>query len=230
MAVLHDQLQEPPHFETTEECAKLTAQIAALRDEVRTLSKRGQDLTMVFTDKIRVLQGEIQAQNEIKARFATVASQQRRIAELAAREKELARQYEALERGLYLCDLFTKTKVGLLTERINSKFQSVSFRLFVEQVNGGIREDCEVMIPGPSGSMVPFAFANHGARVNAGLEIIDTLSKHWNLTMPIFIDNAESVTRLLPAESQVIRLVVSATDNALRLELNQEREDENHGN
>ncbi len=75
------------------------------------------------------------------------------------------------------------------------------------------------MIPSEGGSMVPFAFANHGARVNAGLEIIDTLSKHWNLTMPVVIDNAESVTRLLPVDTQVIRLVVSEQDKVLRLEI-----------
>lgn len=43
-------------------------------------------------------------------------------------------------------------------------------------------------------------------------------SAHWGITMPVFIDNAESVTRLAHMGAQVIRLVVSAADAALRME------------
>ena len=162
---------------------------------------------------------EIRAQEELKTRIAIAASQTERIKELEAREKELSQQYETLEQGMYLCEVFIKTKVNLLTDRINSKFQNVRFRLFVEQQNGGVKEDCEVMIPAEGGRMVPFTFANNAARINAGLEIIDTLSNHWNLAMPVFVDNAESVTRLLQMDTQVIRLVVSEADQKLRLEV-----------
>jgi hypothetical protein len=75
------------------------------------------------------------------------------------------------------------------------------------------------MIPSDGGRAVPFAFANNAARINAGLEIIGVLSKHWGLSMPVCVDNAESVTRLIDMDTQVIRLVVSAPDATLRLEL-----------
>ncbi len=114
-------------------------------------------------------------------------------------------------------ELFTKTKVRMLTERINGKFKNVRFRLFVEQINGGVKDDCEVMIPTEDGNLVPFTFANNAARINAGLEIINTLSHHWGIEMPVFIDNAESVTKLLQMDTQVIRLVVSEPDKELRL-------------
>ena len=91
--------------------------------------------------------------------------------------------------------------------------------MFVEQINGGIKEDCEVLIPTDNG-LVPFSTANNAARINAGLEIIDTLSRHWGITMPIFIDNAESVVRLKKISAQVIRLLVSGEDNTLRVEIN----------
>ena len=67
--------------------------------------------------------------------------------------------------------------------------------------------------------MVPYAFANNAARINAGLEIISVLSEHWNMDMPVFIDNAESVTHLSSTWMQTIRLVVSEQDKKLRLEL-----------
>lgn len=219
MTALQNQLQTPAPFEATEEYAEITAQIAAYRDEESDTGKKTEAIAAGFTTRIQALYGEIRKQEDIKSSFRIAAGQQERINELKAREKDLSRQYEALEQGIYLCELFVKAKVDMLTERINSKFQSVRFRLFIEQQNGGIREDCEVMIPTESGRMVPFAFANNAARINAGLEIIDTLSRHWNLTMPVFVDNAESVTRLLQMDTQVIRLVVSEQDKALRLEV-----------
>ena len=105
----------------------------------------------------------------------------------------------------------------MLTERINDQFTSVRFRLFIDQVNGGIKEDCEVMIPA-DGRMVPFTFANNAARINAGLEIINTLSKHWGIQIPVFIDNCESITHPLKIGSQMIKLYVSEPDKVLRLE------------
>lgn len=219
IAALQKQLQTPVPFEATEEYAEITAQIAAFRDEENDMGKKTEAIAAGFTTRIQALYDEIRKQEDVKASFRIAAGQQERINELKAREKELSQQYEALEKGIYLCELFIKAKVNLLTERINSKFQSVRFRLFVEQQNGGIREDCEVMIPTDGGRMVPFAFANNAARINAGLEIIDTLSRHWNLTMPVFVDNAESVTRLIQMDTQVIRLVVSEKDKALRLEV-----------
>jgi len=40
----------------------------------------------------------------------------------------------------------------MLTDRINSKFKSVQFRLFVAQVNGGLKDDCKVLVPNKAGS------------------------------------------------------------------------------
>lgn len=219
IAALQNQLQTPAPFESTEEYAKITAQIAAYRNEENDTSKRTEAIAAGFTERIQALYEDIRAQEDLKTRITIAASQKERIAELEAREKELSRQYEALEQGLYLCEVFIKTKVSLLTDKINSKFQSVRFRLFIEQQNGGVKEDCEVMIPTEGGRMVPFTFANNAARINAGLEIIDALSSHWNLAMPVFIDNAESVTRLLQMDTQVIRLVVSEPDKELRMEI-----------
>ena len=48
-------------------------------------------------------------------------------------------------------------------------------------------------------------------------DIINTLSMAYGVSVPLFIDNAESVTRLETSASQVIRLVVSENDKELRV-------------
>ncbi|WP_234121154.1 AAA family ATPase [Clostridium hydrogenum] len=137
-----------------------------------------------------------------------------RIAELQAKEKALAQQIADLEKQEFLCDDFIKTKVELLESSINSKFKYVKFRFFKQQVNGGIDEDCEPLVNG-----VPFnTNLNSAAKVNAGLDIINTLSQHYGINAPIFVDNKESVTKLIDTDSQLVNLVVSENDKKLRVE------------
>ena len=152
-----------------------------------------------------------------KIRLAQV--QRQRITELESEEKALGAEFNALERSLYLCDLFTRAKVSALDSRINSRFETVRFRLFEEQVNGGLRDCCDVMIPRADGVLVPYQFANTAARINAGLEIISVLSQHFGVSLPVVVDNAESVTTLRDIPAQVIKLVVSEGDKSLRVEV-----------
>jgi len=206
-------------FEETEEYRKITAEIEAYRAQEDESGARSNKAVNDISDEIRMLSKEADKLNGQKAALSLAETQRERIEELKNEEKALANKYEELEQGIYLCELFIKTKVSMLTEQINEKFKNVRFRLFIEQVNGGIKEDCEVMIPSEGGKSVPFAFANNAARINAGLEVINTLSHHWGIEMPVFIDNAESVTQILRMDTQVIRLVVSEPDKVLRVEL-----------
>ena len=159
----------------------------------------------------------LEAEQEKKAQLAMIKRQDARIEELEKKERELAVKYEQLQKGLYLCEQFVKAKTKLLDEKINSRFKTLRFRLFIEQQNGGITDDCEALIPCKNG-LVPFKSANNAARINAGLELIDTLANYYGVELPVFIDNAESVTKLQHTKAQVIRLVVSESDKTLRFE------------
>ncbi|KAK2237332.1 hypothetical protein XC29_18125 [Clostridioides difficile] len=132
--------------------------------------------------------------------------------ELLEKEKELGIELAHQEKILNLCELFIKTKVSLLESNISSKFKNVTFKLFKEQINGGIEETCEALVDG-----VPFSNVNTAGQINGGLDIINTLSNHFVVKMPIFIDNRESVNTLIDIDSQIINLVVS-NDNPLKIE------------
>ena len=138
---------------------------------------------------------------------------ERRIEKLKADERKLASEFEGLERELYLLDEFTRRKVSLLTERINSSFALARFKLFNILVNGGLEECCEVTHEG-----VPWPSLNTGAQVNIGLDAIRTLSQHYGIAPPIFIDHSESVTKLLDTPGQQIRLIVKEGQKVLRVE------------
>jgi DNA repair exonuclease SbcCD ATPase subunit len=218
IAALEYQLKAPVPFECTEQYTLITTRISNLRKSEEDKSTTIKQLASIMDSKIQTLQVKIREQEELRSKISVAAMQEERIKELETQEKMLAKEYELLEQGIYLCEVFIKTKVNMLTYKINDKFKNVRFRLFVEQLNGGVKEDCEVMIPAEGDRMVPFVFSNNAARINAGLEIIDALSAHWGITMPVFVDYAESVTKLLSMNTQVIRLVVSETDKNLRME------------
>lgn len=136
-----------------------------------------------------------------------------RIAELEAKEDTICEKIAELEGLEILSEEFTRTKVKLMENEVNSKFKYVSFKMFKNQINGGLEECCEPCVNG-----VPYmSNLNNGAKINAGLDIINTLCGHYGVNAPIFIDNAESVNEIIPVESQVIRLVVSH-DKELRIE------------
>jgi hypothetical protein len=140
---------------------------------------------------------------------------EKRIEELKTSEKTLAMEYERLEQELYLCEAFIKTKVRLLTDRINSHFELVRFKLFEVQVNGYLSETCEITVNGIGFN----SNLNNAGRINGGMDVCRTLSRHYGLAAPIFVDNAESVCELIRMDTQVIRLVVSEADEKLRVEI-----------
>ncbi len=206
-------------YETTEEYASFTTEIAKLEIKIADEVNCKSEAVDAVEREIMAVKEAIRAEQDKQMRLSLAEQQYKRIAELEETEKHLAAEFEELEKGIYLCEVFIKTKVSALNDRINEKFKNVRFRLFQEQINGGLKEDCEVMIPTADGRMVPYSFANNAARINAGLEIIGILSEHWGLKMPVFVDNAESVTKLLETNTQTIRLVVSESDKALRIEI-----------
>jgi len=131
--------------------------------------------------------------------------------ELEEEESNLAQQLADLEGSEYLAEQFTMAKMDTLVQRINGRFKYVTFKLFDTQINGGEVECCDTLVKG-----VPFTDANNAGKINAGLDIINTLCQHYGVYAPIFVDNRESVNNLIDVDSQVVNLIVS-TDKKLRV-------------
>lgn len=127
-----------------------------------------------------------------------------KIVQYMDQEKKLSKEYEEKQRILYLCEEYTKTYTEMVSEKINNLFSYVEFKLFDTQINGGIQETAEATYKG-----VPYGSLNSAAQINAGLDVINSLSKHYEKEIPIFVDNAESVNELAETESQLITLTVN---------------------
>lgn len=194
---------------------ELIDQKVLLEQEIADLESGAQNTLACIQTEIDHITQAIEALEEAKAKVKIHQQARARVEELKAEERRLAKEYETLERQQYLCDEFTRAKVRMLDEKINSRFSLARFKLFEEQVNGGIADTCVTLCDG-----VPWdGGLNNGSQINVGIDIINTLSKHYGFVAPIFIDNAESVTEIIPTPAQLIRLVVSAGDKKLRVEV-----------
>ena len=185
---------------------------ARLEREISELSVGVESEVADLEERRKVIEAKIEADEKALAKIEQVQKAEDRIAELKGKEKTLAKKYQELSRHLHLIETFIRSKVSMLESRINDHFDLVSFKLFKEQINGGLAECCEVTVNG-----VPYSSLNNGGRVKSGLAIIKTLSRHYNFHPTIVIDNRESVTKIPEMETQVISLFVSEPDKSLRV-------------
>lgn len=202
-------------FEETEEFKTKQSEISSIQEEIQRVKDHANEEATLVREKIMNLKEDIRNLERDKAKFDQVEASNKRIEELEAEEKTLAKEFEELEHQLFLTEEFIRSKVTLLEEKINSKFKYARFKLFETQINGGLTETCETLYEG-----VPYSRGlNNAARINVGLDIISTLSEHFGVSAPIFIDNSEAVTKLIPIDAQVISLVVSEEDKTLRVKM-----------
>jgi len=127
-----------------------------------------------------------------------------RLTELEDQQKSISQQIASLEKQEFQCEKVIITKVRMVEDKINGLFSFVRFKMFSTQVNGGIEETCEALIKG-----VPFRDANNGAKINAGIDIINAFSKHYDVYAPIFVDNSEAINEIFKTKSQMIKLFVT---------------------
>lgn len=182
----------------------LTKELAAMADN--TIAVKGQLQQQI----VQVRQQAARAAETVNKR-SMLDYAHKRIETLRQDAKNAAECLEAVEKMLYLIDEYTRYKTRFVEDSVNSLFRLAKFRLYREQANGGVEDRCDVVYDG-----VPYLGLNNGMKINVGIDIINALSRHHGVCVPLFVDNAESVTQLEYAGTQVIRLVVSAEDKKLR--------------
>lgn len=186
-------------------------------DDVRRRIDRLQTNTRTERDRLeseyREITAKILENDAVLAKEQQLADTRRRVAGLQKEQRNCAAQVEEMDRMIEMCEEFARYRVQSVEDSVNRQFKLARFRLFNEQINGGLADCCDVMVDG-----VPYADLNSAMQINVGLDIINTLSAHYGVRVPLFIDNAESVTHLQETNTQTVRLVVSEQDKELRLE------------
>ena len=126
-------------------------------------------------------------------------------------QKDLVKQLSDLERKEDVAKRYQDRQNTILEERINEHFSFVKWKMFRTVNNSGDPFDepfCECYVDG----VAYHDGLNQAARLNAGLDIINALCKHYNVSAPIVLDNTESTINIIQTIGQQIRLFVEDTD------------------
>lgn len=182
--------------------AELTADRQRYLSEIYRLREEHEKAVRPYNDKLAV-------DNERKRILGMIADEEGRRALLT---DELAR----LERLEVRTLQYIKASVDACEDAINAAFRETRWKMFDTTLDGGIVEMCEATtLDG-----VPYRSMNDAMRTICGLDVIRVLSEANSVQAPIFIDNAEGVTRRdFGTGAQIIRLVVK---EGAELTVNQE--------
>lgn len=137
-----------------------------------------------------------------------ITKQDKRISELRKEEKRLLQERADLQKKEATIDQMTKARMSELERRINSQFKMVRFEMFERTVTTGEEKPNCVCWVGEA----KYNDKNRAAKVNAGLDIINTLCARHKIHAPVFIDNAECVNEFIDTDSQLILLQVTTED------------------
>jgi len=190
-----------------------TAEYKALESEIQQMEARISEIPKLDIDDLKRQKSEVQAtlsaleQSMAMKQVAQKAVERER--ELLAEEKSLSQQISDLERREFAMDEFTREHMNMVEEKVNTMFSLVRFKMFNHLLNGTFEPTCECTKDG-----VPYSDLNAGGKIQAGLDIINTLSRHHSVYCPVFIDNRESVNEIPLLSSQQINMYVTL-DNEL---------------
>lgn len=161
--------------------------------------------------QLAALRTEEQAYRKELRLLEQTIDRSKQIDEYVRREKELQKQRTTLsgdiarmQTRLEAAERLQLMEANDLQQRVNDLFPSVRFRLSRELLNGREVGHCELSVDG-----VPYSGLSTSERINAGLELINALARHYNIVAPIVIDNAEAVNKVAPTLGQQILLEVS---------------------
>lgn len=160
-----------------------------------------------LADKRSTLQTEL-------TKYDVIRDITKRINELEQEQQRLINEKNLVDETAFLLDEFVKAKVEMLEDTINKHFTITTFKMANILVNGSVEDCCETMVDG-----VPYRSLNNAARINAGIDVINALTKFYKVNAPVFIDNAEAVTKFIDCKSQTIKLIVDETCNELRVDM-----------
>lgn len=194
--------EKPEYKQVCDRIKKIEAEQEKPADEG--MSEEDKKLKADVEKKLKDLESErevLASRLAVKAQWEKVNAQIVGLQEDRAQWKE---QTDALDEKIKAASDFQKRSCEVLEENVNRRFKLVRWKMFRRQLDGTDKPWCECSVDG-----VPYSDLNTAAKINAGLDITNTLKRHYGVDVPCVIDNAETVQEPLYEGGQQIRLTVT---------------------
>ena len=171
------------------------AQVDALQGEIESLTEQ-----LVSIPEPVDMDGYAEAMQSLTERMESLKEKymllkrnkevEAEIERIEAERKDCVAELSEAQRNLDLVKRFISYKCESSESAINSLFDNVQFQLFEQnKSNDDVRETCILRYRG-----VKYDDLSYSTKIIAGLEVVKAFQKFYNITVPIFIDNAESIT------------------------------------
>lgn len=208
-----DALADELDVTTIPEYTELEKKIADKKIELSKLDAK--ELDTQLQDEMTALNAEMLNITKHLSANDKNAEFEARIEELRQEQIDTAQMIAYEERMLDTYSAFQRAKVEMITDKINSYFTYIKFRLFRQLINGGFEECCEPMFNGTSYDKT----LNHGAKILCEMDICRAFQKANKIDMPILIDDSESVDgdKIPKLDTQIIS-IRRTDDNTLTIE------------
>lgn len=159
-------------------------QAEAALHEMENGSDRRREINRIKTEKTSEI-------SKLQTLIIESEKAQDRVDELKEEQRNVSQLLADCQQELDLLRDFQKAKCDMLTDKINSMFKFVKWRLFKQNLtDDNFQEVCDPMIENePYGRRL-----NHGSRALAELDICNTFQSVHDVNLPVFIDDSESLS------------------------------------
>ena len=207
---LHNELEKITIPDNSKEIKTIEDKISSIKEEISLLKSHRSEIKPVVIDnseEIKAIQNKIDL---ISSNIANIENSQKaikRIETLNAEHKEAINKLNMVLEKSALMDKLNLLYIETIEKNVNGIFNNkLKVKLFEQQINGGYKETCQILTKSPDGNLIPYKYSNTGAKINAGLQVINALSEKYDKEFPVFVDNSESVGNIFDIRSQIIKL------------------------
>lgn len=176
--------------------AELVAKRNKLRDQLNSLEYI--DVTEQI-NQVRELEDKrypIQQEINKHKQFGALKEQ------LEEAQKSERETLESLNESIFIIDSikdFRAKEAELQAEKVQALLDNLSIKLFETQKNGEIKPTFEIQMDGKD-----YRKLSLSESIRAGLELREVLSQQSGIVAPVFVDNAESITKFKEPNGQLI--------------------------
>ena len=183
-------------------------------------SAKATDLNNLSSEQKTALETQISALERDLGKSAFIETAKNNIAEWKNENKNIADKIVFVEKKEKELTEYVREQTDTIIETVNERFSNgISWALYKETYKngeGGIEEDCVCMYNNKRYSSISM-----GEKNVANLEVIKILQEYYGVNLPIFSDNAESITIKYDTPSQIIELYAkkgAKIDSVIKIE------------
>ncbi|MCY6372421.1 AAA family ATPase [Clostridium ganghwense] len=190
-------------LEIQNEIAKIKEQISKVQEENKKKNEVVEIQKKALKTKIQILEDEQRDVQIFNANIQNLLKQQEQINQKILDSKEELQRNKARKSELkFLIDgakQFNSIKLKKQSEFIGKYLDKVTLQFEKLTKDGELKDDFKILYEGRE-----FNILSNAERIKAGLEISNLIMNVMDLKLPIFIDNAESITTFNKPDTQLI--------------------------